>query len=197
MPWGLEFQPTLWPVKGLSHGCGRELSAGRRSGFPASCHGRDWAEIFGNHAATWIWLPSESLRQLNIDPEHKNYFLVDTHLLTPIWQGPWRVLSSLNICCCCFFYMGQSTINTEFTVFAICCSYFCCDSANPRQGSGLSSCRWVTFAGMTDLLYLVQLMKQELPETLCALALAPLARAKCRNWMGMENGMIVCYIVTI
>lgn len=35
------------------------------------------------------------------------------------------------------------------------------------QGSGLSSCRWVTFAGMTDLLYLVQLMKQELPETLC------------------------------
>ena len=50
---------------------------------------------------------------------------------------------------------------------------------------------------MTDLLYLVQLMKQELPETLCALALAPLARAKCRNWMGMENGMIVCYIVTI
>lgn len=35
------------------------------------------------------------------------------------------------------------------------------------QGSALSSCRWVTFAGMTDLLYLVQLMKQELPETLC------------------------------
>lgn len=118
MPWGLEFQPTLWPVKGLSHGCGRELSAGRRSGFPASCHGRDWAEIFGNHAATWIWLPSESLRQLNIDPEHKNYFLVDTHLLTPIWQGPWRVLSSLNICCCCFFLHGS--IHNKYGIYCIC-----------------------------------------------------------------------------
>ena len=47
-----------------------------------------------------------------------------------------------------------------------------------RQGSALSSCRWVTFAGMTDLLYLVQLMKQELPETLCDLGPGHLSGAQ-------------------
>ena len=56
---------------------------------------------------------------------------------------------------------------------AVVCLNILCDKGHPQQSSQARfrtfSCRWVTFTGMADLLYLVQLMKQELPETLCDL----------------------------